>query len=177
MNSKSTLHKIGAKKSHRVSLVKGILSDLVVFEHVKTTNAKAAAVAPLFDKAVKIAKEDKPRRELERQLTMLVGNKNAVGKLIDVFVKRFEKDTTGLVKLYKLGARKGDGAQQTLMIVKGYEYREIGKKVTTKKEEKQEKETSKKEKEVKKFEKEDVKGGSQVKGKINTSTVKSRSGI
>ena len=175
MNSKSNLHKLGAKKSHRVSLVKGLLSDLVIFEHVKTTDAKAKAVAPLFDKAVKIAKLDIPRRELERKLMMLMGNKNAVGKLIDVFVKRFEKDTTGLVKKYKLGARKGDGAKQTLMIVKGYTYKEIGKKIDSKKSEKKEKEIE--QKTSQKFENEDIKAGSQVMGKVNPQAVKTRSGI
>ena len=175
MNSKSNLHKLGAKKSHRVSLVKGILSDLIIFEHVTTTNAKAAAVTPVFDKVVRIAKLDIPRRELERKITKLVGNKYAVSKLIDVFVKRFEKESNGLVKTYKLGARKGDGAQQTLMIVKGYVYKDKGKKVASKKEEKSEKETD--QKSAKRFEKEEVKSGSQVMGKVNPSAVKTRSGI
>lgn len=175
MNSKSNLNKLGVKKSHRVSLVKGILSDLVIFEHVKTTNARAVAVAPMFDKAVKTAKLDIPRRELERKLIMMLGNISAANKLIDVFVKRFDKDTRGLVKLYKLGARKGDGAQQTLMIVKGYTYKEIGKKIESKKQSKTEKEEEKKS--TQKFDNETAKSGSQVMGKINTTTVKSRSGI
>lgn len=175
MNSKSNLNKLGVKKSHRISIIKGILSDLVIFEHVKTTNSRAIAVAPMFDKAVKIAKLDMPRRELERKLVMMLGNISAANKLIDVFVKRFNKDKTGLVKLYKLGARKGDGAQQTLMIVKGYTYKEIGKKIETKKELNVEKEEVKKS--TQKFDNETVKSGSQVMGKINTTTVKSRSGI
>lgn len=175
MNSKSNLNKLGVKKSHRVSLKKNLLSDLVIYEHMQTTKARAKAIAPMFDKAVKTAKMDLPKRELERKLTMYVGNKLAVEKLIEVFAKRFEKETTGLVKLYALQARKGDGAEQVKMIVKGYTYKEVGKKIATSDKKKEEKVEA--DKPTNKFEEKDVKANSQVMGKVNTSTVKSRSGI
>ena len=133
MNSKSNLNKLGVKKSHRVALKKNLLSDLIIYEHIKTTKAKAKAVAPIFDKVVRLSKLDLPKRELERKLIMLVGNKNAVSKLIEVFSKRFEKDNTGLVKLFMLQPRKGDGAERIEMIVKGYSYKDIGKKIGEKK--------------------------------------------
>jgi large subunit ribosomal protein L17 len=178
MNSKSNLNKFGVKKSHRDSLIKTILSDLVIYEHVTTSKAKAKAIAPLFDKAVVIAKMDMSRREVERKLGIYVGNDLAVSKMIDVIGKRFTKEKSGLVKLYPLQRRKGDGAEQITMIVKGYTYKEVGKKVSgssTSKKEATKPESKSKAPTIAAI---DSKGGkSQVAGSVNKSTVKSRSGI
>ena len=178
MNSKSNLNKFGVKKSHRVSLVKSILSDLVLYEHITTTKVKAKAIAPMFDKAVVIAKMDLSRREVERKLGIYIGNELAVSKLIDVIGKRFTKEKSGLVKLYPLQRRKGDGAEQITMIVKGYTYKEVGKKVSaslpvSNKEAKPEAKSK-----APTVAAMDSKGGkSQVAGSVNKSSVKSRSGI
>jgi large subunit ribosomal protein L17 len=180
MNSKSNLNKLGVKKSHRDSLVKNLVSDLIIYEHIKTTRAKAKATTPVFDKAVRIAKMDLSKRELERKLSILVGNKLAVDKLIEVLAVRFKDATSGLVDMYALQRRKGDAAEQMQLMVKGYTHREIGKKTAEK--------AVKATKDVKAEDKEaDVKNAktkvsvasskSQVAGNVSKAKVKSRSGI
>jgi len=176
MNSKTNLNKIGAKKSHRKALISNILSDLIIYEHLKTTKAKAKAVKSSFDNVIKVSKTKLSRIELERKLTPIVINKIAVAKLIDVFSKRFENDSQGLVKTFNMGRRKGDGAEEIRMIVRGYEYKEIGKK-TSIKDVKDNKDIRVENKKKNQFNIENKKETSQVAGKTSPANVKTRSGI
>jgi large subunit ribosomal protein L17 len=177
MNSKSNLNKLGVTKSHRDSLVKNLVSDLIIYEHMKTTKAKAKATAPVFDKAVSIAKMDLPKREIERKLIPLVGNLIAVDKLIAVLAVRFKDSTSGLVDMYALQRRKGDSAEQMQMIVKGYTHKELGKQTSVKTNKEDKKAEKQADTKTVKSNVTDSKGKSQVAGNVSKAKVKSRSGI
>lgn len=177
MNSKTMISKVGIKASHRNSLQKNLLSDLIIYEHLTTTKQKSKLVVGEFDKLVKIAKSDKNALSKARLLKQKVANDNAVSKLIEVYAKRFEKEVSGLVKVYKLGQRKGDSSDVVKLMVKGYEYKEIGKKVQASKKraekEVEEKSASKKDFNISK----DQKGHAQVAGNVSAAKIKTRSGI
>jgi len=177
MNSKTMISKVGIKASHRRSLQKNLLSDLIIYEYLTTTKQKAKLVVGDFDKLVKIAKSKKDAVSKDRLLKLKVGNENAVKKLIEVYAKRFEKESSGLVKVYKLGQRKGDSSDVVKLMVKGYEYKEIGKKVSQSKK-KAEKEAEQKEVAKKDFNiSKDQKGHAQVAGNVSGAKIKTRSGI
>jgi large subunit ribosomal protein L17 len=174
MNSKIGLKKAGLKTSHRKLITKSLLSDLVVYEYMTTTKAKSKLVISDFNKLITLVKGSLTDREKERRLIIKIGNLNAVKKLLEVYKTRFEKDNGGYVNIYKLGNRKGDNAEMVKLMVKGYVYKDIGKKVAPSK-------TSKKEVKEDKSKKTFVKGGSldkkQFVGDANTAKVKTRSGI
>lgn len=180
MNSKTNLPKIGRKKSHRESLQKNLVSDLLVYEYVTTTKAKSKLALHLFADVIKLAKSDKTEYEKRRLLTRMLGNENAVTKVLDVFTKRFADETSGLVKLYKVENRKGDNAPQVKMMVKGYVYKQIGKKVAEVKKAKAKK-TENEEAEKKPAQgiraAKDLSQKDQIQGAANSAKVKTRSGI
>ena len=131
MNSKRSINKIGVKKSHRDAMSKNLVNDLIIYEYITTTKAKAVTAKSMFDKVISIVKNGKDARNKELQLESVLSNNIAVKKLLEVYGKRFEKANSGFVNRYIIGPRKGDGAVMVKLIVKGYVHKEIGKKVST----------------------------------------------
>lgn len=175
MNSKSNLSKLSRAKGHRSALMRNMVTSLVLFEHMKTTKAKAKAVVPYFDKIITIAKT-KEAREARRQLESIIYDKNAVKKVLEVFRPRFEKDNSGFVKAFNIGNRKGDNAEMMMLMVKGYEYKDIGKKTKANKK----KESKNEVKDSSKTEVSNIRNiteTSQVKNAGQQGKAKSRSGI
>lgn len=170
MNSKRNIHKLGRKKSHRESLKKNLLTSLVLYEHVTTTKARAKAILPIFDRLIADAKsQDYPA---QRKLTQTLFDENAIRKVNEVLVDRFKDETSGFVQMFKLGRRKGDNAEMVKLMVKGYEYKDIGKKQAPKKKEKKAEADNKSNVRANA----DMEKGSQVKESAPTNT-RSRSGI
>jgi large subunit ribosomal protein L17 len=179
MNSKLTLKKIGKKTSHRKLLQRNLLSDLIIYEYVTTTLAKSKVVTPLFEKTISFIKSGKSNQEKERILLKTMKNESAIKKLLEVYQKRFEKENSGYVNIYKLGYRVGDNAPLVKLMVKGYVYKDIGKKVSGKKEAKkvEVKESDRKPGYLEKESLKGVSGKNQYDGAPSTPVVKTRSGI
>lgn len=175
MNSKTGITKVGRTKSHRDSLQRNLLNDLIVYEYIMTTKAKARLVVGEFDKLIKIACSKSERSEKEYKLFFKLHNDNSVAKLLDIYQKRFADEKSGFVHVYKLGIRKGDSSKMVKLMVKGYIYKEIGKKVSdkpVKKEIKEDKQT-----EAQRINVKSASGKSQLVGNNAASKVKTRSGI
>lgn len=179
MNSKTTIKKVGKKTSHRKSLQKNLLSDLIIYEYLTTTIAKSKIITPAFEKLITFIKSGKTKQEKERILLQTLKNESAVTKLLEVYLKRFEKEKGGYVNIYKLGNRKGDNAKMVKLMLKGYVYKEIGKKVSNKKDTKKEvtKEAEKKPEYSAKESIKGVSGKTQYQGGPSAPVVKTRSGI
>jgi len=179
MNSKTTIKKAGKKTSHRKSLQRNLISDLVIYEYLTTTLAKSKIITPEFEKIITFVKSGKSDQEKTRILSKTLKNENVIKKLLEVFRKRFEKESGGYVSVYKVGNRKGDNAQMVKLMLKGYVYKEIGKKVAGKKPVKKEetKDTEKKAEYLSKESSKSVGGKSQYQGGPAAQVVKTRSGI
>ncbi len=101
--------KIGPRRS----LIKNLAVSLVLFEKVKTTEAKAKAVRGYVERLVTLAK--KPtlanRRLLHRKLTTT----GSVNKLLEVLGPRYKTRPGGYLRIVKLGMRQGDRGQSVLI--------------------------------------------------------------
>jgi len=126
MNSKKNLSKLSRAKSHRNSLKRNLLNNLVLYEHMTTTKAKSKLVLAEFDRVINIAKKE-DRYLAEKQLKNILFDKSAVLKAIEVLAKRFKHSNNGFIKVYKLGRRQGDNAEMVKLMIKGYEHKDIGK--------------------------------------------------
>jgi len=93
--------------------MKGLLESLVLYERIETTEAKAKAVKPAFDKLVTKAK----RGSLHdiRTIHAELGSKIAADKLIQELVHGFESRNSGYTRLTKTGWRRGDAAEMVLV--------------------------------------------------------------
>lgn len=96
------------KAGPRRALLKTLVEQVVLFEKVTTTEAKAKAVRPLVERLVTRGKKNDVTsfRYLVQHLPSVV----AARKVRDVLGPRFKDRAGGYTRIVKLGNRAGDGA-------------------------------------------------------------------
>jgi len=110
-------------------LLRNQVTSLILYEEIKTTEAKAKKVKPLFEHLMTMAKKNdlKSRRRILGYLL----DKKAAKKVFEVLVPRYQKYSSGLVTSYKIAPRLGDGAPMAIVRIREGE---IPKKETEKEE-------------------------------------------
>jgi large subunit ribosomal protein L17 len=108
-----TVSKLSRKIGPRNAVMKGLLESLVLYERIETTQAKARAIKPAFDKLVTKAK----RGGLQniRVIHAELGSKIAADKLTQELVHGFESRNSGYTRLVKTGWRRGDAAEMMMV--------------------------------------------------------------
>lgn len=96
------------KKAPRVALIRGLATNLVIYEKIRTTDARARVLRPFVERLITKGKVNTltARRELLRVLY----TDSAVRKVLDVLSPRYAKRSGGYTRILKLGQRKGDAA-------------------------------------------------------------------
>ena len=97
------------KKEPRELMLRNLASSVLIYEKVKTTEAKAKAVKPLVEKMITLAK--KGDLTARRELIKVLLQKNAVKKAMEVLGERYKDRKGGYTRIIKLGTRQGDGAE------------------------------------------------------------------
>jgi len=97
------------KKEPREAMLKNLASSVLIYEKVKTTQAKARAVKPLVEKLISAAKiGDLTAR---RKLIKVLPQPMAIKKAMEVLGARYKDRKGGYTRIIKLGKRQGDGAE------------------------------------------------------------------
>ena len=109
---RGTKRKFGTKKSLREELYKSLATALIDHGKIKTTLAKAKSLSSFADKLVTTAKKQDlaARRELSKTF-----HPKIVKKLIDEIAPRFSERKGGYTRIIRLGQRKSDAAQMSLI--------------------------------------------------------------
>jgi len=107
--------KIGGREpDHRNALVKNLITSLILHEKIKTTEAKAKAIAPRVDrlitKAKSVASGAKSEREIIRDFKTELFDENASRKLLEELAKRYSDRTSGFTRITHFKNRHGDAA-------------------------------------------------------------------
>jgi len=97
------------KKEPRELMLRNLASSILIYEKIKTTEAKAKAVRSLVERMINVAKKGDlaARRLLIKKLLQ----KNAITKTVDVLGNRYKDRNGGYTRIIKLGNRRGDGAK------------------------------------------------------------------
>ncbi|HXP16746.1 MAG TPA: 50S ribosomal protein L17 [Terriglobales bacterium] len=111
--------KLGRNTSHRRSLLRNLVTSLIVEERIETTVPKAKALRPLVEKMITLGK----RGDLSarRQAGAYLMTKEAVNKLFDTVAPRFGDREGGYLRIVRAGWQKGDGADQAFVELLGSE--------------------------------------------------------
>lgn len=98
--------------NQRQALFRGLMSSLVMYGKIKTTEAKSKAIKGEIDKLVTRARKDTmlAKKLLERHL-----NAEAVDKFMLEVVPSFKDRNSGFTKTVRLGQRLKDNASLVLM--------------------------------------------------------------
>lgn len=106
-------HKVSGRKfdragDERAALLRGLVTDFMRHERMRTTEAKAKEVRPLAEKMITLGKHGTVHAR--RQALAFMNDKDVVKKLFEEIAPRFAERPGGYTRIIKLGPRIGDGA-------------------------------------------------------------------
>lgn len=105
---------LSRKDNHRKSLLRNLITSLILYEEIKTTKAKAKEIRPIIENLINKAK----RNDIvtQRKLLGYLYDKNATKKVFEVLIPRYKEIKSGFIKIYQLKQRLGDSAD--IVIIK-----------------------------------------------------------
>ncbi len=121
MRHKRRGRKLGRDKEHRLSLLRNQVISLLKHGRIKTTLAKAKETRRWAERMIALAKkaeatEDRARKVALRRLARkFLVDRKMVNYLFDNFPQVFQDRNSGFTRIYKLGTRKGDGAEMAIL--------------------------------------------------------------
>jgi len=106
-------HRVAGRKlsratDHRMALYRNLVTDLMRYGKVVTTEAKAKETRPLAEKVITLGKRGS--LHARRQALSFVYDKNVVDKVFTELGPRYAQRPGGYTRVVKLGPRLGDGA-------------------------------------------------------------------
>jgi large subunit ribosomal protein L17 len=147
--------KLGRTSSHRKALLRNLCTSLVLSERIITTLPKAKELRPFAERAVTLGRRARAARQSGQNEVALHATRQAAGfffpgnsgydskqhyqdsprkagvaalqKLTGELAERFADRPGGYTRIYKLGPRKGDGAEMALIEFIGSEAKNVVK--------------------------------------------------
>jgi large subunit ribosomal protein L17 len=94
--------------AHRKAVCRNLVTDLLKYEGITTTEAKAKEIRGMTEKMITLGKEGS--LHARRQALAFVMDERVVDKVFLELAPRYAERGGGYTRLYKLGARLGDRA-------------------------------------------------------------------
>ena len=109
-------HKVAGRKlsrptGHRIAMYHNLVTELLKYEKITTTEAKAKEVRSIAEKMITLGKSG--TLHARRQALSVVSDKKLVDKVFSELGPRYADRSGGYTRILKLGPRRGDGAPMT----------------------------------------------------------------
>lgn len=101
--------KLGRETRIRRSILAGLTKDVINYEYVVTTEARAKEVRKFVDKMITYGK-DGSLGARRRALAFLHNDKDVVNKIFNELAPRYSARAGGYTRIIKLKERRGDDA-------------------------------------------------------------------
>jgi large subunit ribosomal protein L17 len=113
MRHRKSGRKLGRTSSHREAMLRNMVTSLLKYEKITTTDAKAKELRKVAEKMITLGK----RGDLHarRQALSFVRDREIVGKLFDELSARYRDWTGGYTRIVKMGNRAGDNAPVSII--------------------------------------------------------------
>jgi large subunit ribosomal protein L17 len=109
--------KLSRTHTHRKALLRNMATSLFRHERIETTTAKAKELRPVAERLITLARRgDVHARRLAGRK---IQDRDVLGKLFDDIAPRYAERPGGYTRILKLGHRKGDGAEMSLIELVG----------------------------------------------------------
>jgi len=105
--------KLGRTTSHRLAMLRNMVTSLLDHEKIQTTDCKAKELRRVADKMITLGK----RGDLHarRQAMKVIREKSVTKKLFDEIAPRFKDKQGGYTRIIKIGRRHGDNAPMSII--------------------------------------------------------------
>lgn len=113
MRHRKAKFKLGMRTAHREAMLRNMVTSLLEYETITTTDARAKAIRSLADKMITLGK----RGDLHarRQAMQVIRSKRVAKILFDEIAPRFQAREGGYTRVIKKGYRAGDCASMSLV--------------------------------------------------------------
>lgn len=106
-------HRIAGRKlsrptAHRLLMYRNLVTDLLRYEKIVTTEAKAKEVRSIAERMITLGRNGS--LHARRQVLAFVTDKQVAAKLFDELGPRYAERPGGYTRIVKLGPRLGDAA-------------------------------------------------------------------
>lgn len=105
--------KLGRATSHRISMLRGLVTYLLENGRIETTVTRAKEVRSLTEKLITIAKE--PTLHHKRQALSFITKEEVSKKLFDEIAPKYADRNGGYTRITKIGPRRGDAAEMAII--------------------------------------------------------------
>ena len=105
--------KLGRPTAHRDAMLRGMVTYLIENGSIETTLTRAKEVRSLAEKMITLGKKN--TLASRRQALAFITKEDAVKKLFDEVAPSFADRSGGYTQIFKLGPRRGDGAEMALI--------------------------------------------------------------
>jgi large subunit ribosomal protein L17 len=106
--------KLSRDTAHRKALLRTMSKQLIEHERIRTTQPKAKALRPEFEKLITLAKRGDLHAR-RQALSRLQNDKFAVHKLFEEIAPRYAQRPGGYTRIVKLGPRRTDSAEMVFL--------------------------------------------------------------
>lgn len=110
MRHRNKVKKLSKDTSHRKAMLRNLATSIILYENIKTTEAKASEAVKLVEKLINFSKKEDKSVAI-RQIQKIVLDKNASKKLIEELNKRYKDRNSGYTRILPLKKRPGDGSK------------------------------------------------------------------
>ena len=108
MRHKVAGRRLGRSSAHRRALFRNLVTDLLNYEKITSTEAKAKEIRGLAEKMITLGKQG--GLNSRRQALAFILDENIAAKVFNELAPRYAERPGGYTRLIKLGPRLGDGA-------------------------------------------------------------------
>jgi len=113
MRHKKAGRKFNRTPAHRKAMFKNLLTNLFLHEKIRTTDAKARELRRLADRLITMGKVG--GLASVRQAALFINDAEVLTKLFKSIAPRFAERKGGYTRIVKIGQRRGDGADISLV--------------------------------------------------------------
>jgi large subunit ribosomal protein L17 len=110
---------LSRNSAHRWALMRNLITALLREEKIRTTDPKAKELRRWAERVITLGKQGS--LHARRQVLAVVQDKAVVRKLFDTIGPRFKDRPGGYTRIIKIGIRRGDAAQMSVIELVGEE--------------------------------------------------------
>ena len=123
--------KLGRPTAHRMAMLRGMVTYLLEHGQLETTYTRAKEVSALAEKMITLGKKN--TLQSYRQLLAFITKEDVAKKVVNVYAADYADQNGGYTQVYKMGPRRGDGAEMAVIRLKAVEVAPVEQKPARKK--------------------------------------------
>lgn len=105
--------KLGRATDHRIAMLKNLVTNLLEFGKIETTETRAKEIRPLAEKMITLGKNN--TLHTRRQALAFIKKEDVVTKLFEEIAPKYAERQGGYTRIIKKDPRRGDASPMAII--------------------------------------------------------------